>query len=148
MTVPSFNVSLRIRQRRNKDEKIITRENLIKIKQFILQHGKRKTYCSMYNNNPAYETKEYLFFLNPDTGQQNINCDPNKSDFHNLRILKVGAEKNQYRTVAFLDKHYVIVSTSWPTENLTILQIRQFVEDAMKEIETEIHKKRKLFGLF
>jgi hypothetical protein len=108
-------VRLRIRNDKS-DEKILNRENLIKIKQFILERGRRETYCNMYNNNPAYRTKSYHFYLNPDSGQQNINCDADKSDFNNLtiRISDLSGKKNQYRRVDFLDKYDTYITSTWP----------------------------------
>ena len=135
----TFDVRLRIRQEKA-EEKTITRENLIKIKQFILQGGKRETYCNMYNDNPAYQTKGYSFYLNPDSRQKNINCDPKKSDFHDLTIRKSDGGKNQYRKVEFLDEHYIYITTSWPTDDLTVLEVRQFVVDAMKEILVDVEE--------
>ena len=136
----TIDVRVRIRQKQS-EERIITRENLIKIQQFILKQGKRETYCNMYNNNPAHQTKNYRFYLDPDLDQNNINCDPKQSEFHNLTIRKADGGKNQYRTVEFLHKHYVYITTTWPTSDLTVLQIRQFVVDAMKEILADIGKK-------
>jgi hypothetical protein len=136
----TIDVRIRIRQKKS-EEKTITRDNLIKIQQFILQQGKTETYCNMYNNNPTYQTKNYRFYLNPDTGQENINCDPKKSKFHNLTIRKSDGGKNQYRIIEFLDEYYVYVTTNWPADDLTVQQIRQFVVDAIKEILAEIKKK-------
>ena len=78
----------------------------------------------MYNHNPAFHTKGFHFYLNPDSGQANINCDPAKSDFHNLTIRWSAGGKNQYRTVEFLDQHHVYISANWPTEDLSVGQIR------------------------
>ena len=137
----TIDVRLRIRQK-NAEKSIITRENLIKIQQFILKQGKRESYSSMYSNNPASQTKNYRFYLNPDPGQANINCDPKKSGFHNLTIRKSDGGKNQYRTVEFLDKHDVYITANWPTDDLAVQSIRKFVEDAMKELLDEIKKKK------
>ena len=136
----TIDVRLRIRQKKA-EKSIITRENLITIQQFILKQGKRETYCNRYNNNPASLTKNYRFYLNPDPGQANINCDPKKSGFHNLTIRKSDGGKNQYRTVEFLDKHDVYITADWPTNDLAVQSIRQFVEDAIKELLDEIKKK-------
>jgi hypothetical protein len=132
-------VRLRICQGQT-EEKTITRENLIKIQQFILSQGRRETYCNMYNNNPAYETKNYRFYLNPDTGQGNANCDLKKSGFHNLTIHKVNGGKNQNRTVEFLDKQCVLITANWPTDDLTVQQVRQFVVEAIEEIMSQTTK--------
>ena len=136
----TIDVRLRIRQEKKSEEKTITRQNLIQIQQFILKQGKTATYCNMYNDNPAHQTNNYSFYLKPDSGQKNINCDPKKSEFHNLTIRKADGGKNQYRNVEFLDKHYVYITSSWPTSDLTVQQIRQFVVDAMKEILIDIKK--------
>jgi len=40
-----------------------------------------------------------------------------------------------------VDKHDVYITTNWPTNNLAVQSIRQFVEDAMKELLDEIKKK-------
>ena len=136
----NIDVRLRIRQHKT-EENIITRENLILIQQFILKQGKHETYCNMYNNNPASQTKNYRFYLNPDTGQENINCDPMKSGFYNLTIRKSDGGMNQYRIVDFLDKHDIYITANWPTDDLAVQSIRQFVEDAMKELLDEIKNK-------
>jgi len=137
----TMDLRLRIRDKSH-NEKVITRANLIRIKQFILKHGLRETYCNMYNNNPAFHTKSFSFYLNPDTGQENINCDTDKSDFHTLTIRKSGGGKNQYRTVEFLDKHYIYIVVSWPTKDLTVSQAREFVIEAIKDILKEIEKEK------
>ena len=142
----TIDVRLRIRQTEPEAPKTIpreitiTRDNLIEIQQFIIKQGKRATYSNMYNNNPTHETKNYYFYLNPDK-VANINCDLKKSGFHNLTIQKSKAKDNQYRRVEFLDKHYVYITASWPTGDLSVQQIRQFVVDAMQEILAEIKKK-------
>jgi uncharacterized protein (DUF2141 family) len=134
-------VRLRISQGKPK-EKIITRENLIGIQQFILKQGKRQTYCNMYNNNPAYQMKNYQFFLNPDDGQGDINCDPKKCTFHTLVIRKAGRGRTQYRRIDFINKHCIDITANYPTDDLTVQQVRQFVNDAMVEIMAEIKKKQ------
>jgi hypothetical protein len=132
-------IDVRIKVRQDKDEEnIVTRENLIKIQGFILSQGERESYCNMYSNNPAYKTMNYRFYLNPDTGQENINCDPKKSDFHNLTIRKVDRGKNQYRTVEFINKNFIYISSNWPTDDLTVDEIYKLVADAMEEIMGEL----------
>jgi len=133
VTAETLEVRMRIHQKAA-EEKIINRENLIRIKQSILQNGQRTTYCNAYNNNPSQHTKRFYFYLNPDSGQDNIDCDPTKSDFNTLTIRAAGGGKNQYRTVGFIDKNYVYITANNPTEDLTVSQVRQFVEDALQEI--------------
>lgn len=124
------------------DEKTITRDNLVRIKQFILKNGQRETYCNMYNNNPAYQTKSFRFYLEPDSGPQNLNCDPAKSDFNSLTIRSVAGGKNQYRTVEFLDQHAIYITADWPTGDLTVNQIRQVADDALQEILAEVDTRK------
>ena len=40
----------------------------------------------MYNNNPHYSFVDFEAYLNPETGQANINCDTELSDFNELVI--------------------------------------------------------------
>jgi hypothetical protein len=68
------------------NEEIINKVNLDRIKYFILKKGLKTTYSQMYNDNPSYPTGHHDFYLNPDSGQRNINCDPKKSDFNILAI--------------------------------------------------------------
>jgi hypothetical protein len=137
----AFPVTIEARLRileKDADETIITKANLDTIKAFILQQGFRETYCNMYGNNPAYTTANYAFYLNPDTGQANIDCDPTKSDFNNLTIRSIPGGRNQYRNIEFVKEVYV--STSWPSDELTVGQIRDMATDALKEIMREMQK--------
>ncbi|MCP2029793.1 hypothetical protein L1276_004987 [Flavobacterium sp. HSC-32F16] len=52
-------------------------ENFEKVKEFILEKGNRKTYRNYDSNNPFYDFGEFQSYLGADTGQQNINNDPN-----------------------------------------------------------------------
>ena len=56
------------------------------VEQFILGKGDRLTYCNMFNNNPHYSCGSFDVFLDPTTGQHNINCDPALSGFNRLTI--------------------------------------------------------------
>jgi hypothetical protein len=56
------------------------------IKALIFERGDRQTYCNMYNDNPHLGFEGFDVFLNPDTGQANINCDPSRSDFNEMVI--------------------------------------------------------------
>jgi hypothetical protein len=115
-------------------ERFVTRANLGRVKQFILENGLRETYCNMYNNNPAYRTESFAFYLDPDTGQANINCKPEKSDFHTMTIRASDFRENQYRSVEFRDPGSIYIVADWPTEDLTVAQIRGFVTDALMEL--------------
>jgi hypothetical protein len=133
----SLRVSIRDGSR---NEKIITRKNLIKIKKSILKKGLRETYCNKYGNSPAHHTKNFYFYLDPDTGQENIDCDPTKSDFNSMTIRNKNliGHSNQYRTVEFLDEHTIHIIATWPSNDLTVTETRQFVTDAIKEILKDI----------
>ena len=124
------------------EEKTINRENLLRIKRFILDTGQRETYGNVYNNNPACHAKRFDFYLNPDTRQKNIDCDPNKSDFNSLTIRSKSGGKDQYRTVEFIGQHAVYITVNWPTDDLTVGQVRQFVEDAIKELLAELDQNK------
>lgn len=95
----------------------------------------------MYNNNPFYGTRNYSFYLNPDSGQANINCELNKSDFNTLTIRNPG-EANQYRDIKFLDDHYIYITVSWPKNDLTVFKVRRVATEAIKEILKEIEKEK------
>lgn len=136
----TIDVRLRIHGKTT-EEKTINRDNLLRIKRFILASGQRETYCNMYNNNPAHHTRRYDFYLNPDTGQKNIDCDPSKSDFNSLTIRSKPGGKDQYRMVEFVDQHTVYITANWPTDDLTVGRVRQFVEDAIEEFLTELDVK-------
>lgn len=137
----NIDVRLRIGQEGD-DEKVVTRSNFLKIKQFILKNGRRETYCNMYNRNPAFHTKGFQFYLNPDTGQRNMNCDPAKSDFNALTIRSTSGGSFQYRSVEFIDKHYIYVVASWPSDDLTLGELRKLVEEALTQIMAEMEQKK------
>jgi hypothetical protein len=65
---------------------VLSVENFQRIKEFILKNGDRRTYCNMYNHNPHYEFGTFHVYLNPEGGQSNINCDPDRSDFDEIII--------------------------------------------------------------
>ncbi|MCC5850398.1 MAG: hypothetical protein JJU29_20110 [Verrucomicrobia bacterium] len=137
----AMDVQLRIGQH-DEVEGVITRENLLLIKKFIIQGGLRETYGNMYNNNPAYHTSNFRFYLNPDTGQKNINCDLDKSGFHNIAIRSTSGKILGYLTVDFQEQNTVKVRLSRPTDDLTIGQLLKFVEDALKEILEEMNQEK------
>jgi hypothetical protein len=66
-------------------------------------------------------------------GQKNINCEIGKGGFHTLVILKRDGGKNQYRHVTFLNANDILISVPWPSEDLSVSNIREVVVDAMKE---------------
>ena len=65
---------------------LISYHDFEKIKAYILSKGDRQTYCNKYNSNPHYSFPGFEAYLNPEIGQQNINCDPALSDFNEMVI--------------------------------------------------------------
>ncbi len=65
---------------------VLTAAAFNQIKDHILAQGDRQTYCNMFNNNPHVVLGDMDIYLNPDTGQQNINCDLELSGFNHMVI--------------------------------------------------------------
>jgi hypothetical protein len=128
----TVDVNIRIRND-SSDEKVLNKANLVAIKKFIINNGLRGTYSQMYNNNPAYQTKRFAFYLIPDTGQGNINCEINKSDFQGL-VIRDPNGKNLNCEINFQNDFVIDIWVSGPTEDLTIAKIRKFATDAVEEI--------------
>jgi hypothetical protein len=118
---------------RSSEETVLNRANLTTVKEFIIKQGRRETYSNMYNDNPAFRLQPWMFYLNPDTGQQNINCEIGRSDFQTL-VIRVPQAKNQYCHIDFRDENTIIVSVPHPTDDLTAGQMRKFAEDAVKDL--------------
>jgi hypothetical protein len=76
---------------------IFSADNFEDLHVYILKNGDRETYCSMYNNNPHRSFEGFDLYLNPETGQANINCDPEISGFNILVIRDWDAEPQYYR---------------------------------------------------
>ncbi len=84
----------------------ISPESFNRIKNFILEKGDRKFYCSMYNNNPHFYFGTFHAYLNPDTGQKNINCDLSLSDFNELVIHDPDSEIQYLNVVLIKNINY------------------------------------------
>jgi len=82
---------------------LLPAQDFERIKNHILSKGERETYCNKYNNNPHYRFNTFDAFLNPEIGQQNINCDTTLSDFNEIVIRDRNAEP-QYYHILFLKK--------------------------------------------
>jgi hypothetical protein len=119
---------------------VLNRTNLIAIQKFILKQGQTETYCNMYNCNPSYSIDNYFFYLNPDTGQFNINCEPEKSGFHTLVIRNMDWGRDQYRDIEFKDEHIINITASWPNDDLDIARIREKTEEALKIIMNDMKR--------
>lgn len=136
---------------RSDEEAIINKTNLDRIKRFILNKKFTCTFSQMYNNNPFFQTDNYSFYLIPDPGgphnhpQWNINCDPKKGDFNILTIRRKIDEDlsddevdDQYRRINFSNPLYIRIMSDISDPNMKIYLIRQFPEQAIKEILTII----------
>ena len=139
----TLDVSLRIRNDKS-DEKIINRENLLKIKTFMIKNDFHETYCQAYNNNYAYLAKRFAFYLNPgDTLEKKVN-EMDESVFQTLVIRDPNNNRNQYCYIQF-DNEYEIdirIPVRFPKSNvdLTATEIREFASEAIQEILAEINK--------
>jgi len=135
-------------------DSIINRENLVRIKQFILLSKQTRTFCQMFNDNPFFETERYEFYLNPDPGgphkhpQWNINCDPSRGDFHTIIVRKKlayfrsdGDFQDQYRRLSFAGPDVQIVNDHDDSKVADDAKLKQFPEDAIKELLDIVHKK-------
>lgn len=56
------------------------------VKHFILKHGNTQTYRNFDSNNPHYKIDNTDIYLNAETGQRNINNNPDLSDFNEITI--------------------------------------------------------------
>jgi hypothetical protein len=125
---------------------VLNRANLIAIKQFILKQEHKETYCNMYNNNPFFAVKNYRFYLNPDPGpnghpQFNVNCDPQKTDFHTLVIRNMDWGPDQYRHIQFKKEvPWIDITVSWPNNELNVGKIRNRAEEAVNVILEEMKR--------
>ena len=88
-----------------KDKEILSVASFSRITGFILAHGDRQTYCQMYNNNPHVALGGVNLYLNPDTGPQNINCDPKLSGFNQLVIR---TDRMEYYSIKLDPKRSVL----------------------------------------
>jgi len=75
---------------------ILSVSNFESIKKYILKNGDRQTYCNMYNDNPHFSYGYFHVYLNPEIGQANIDCDPQKSDFNEIVIRDQNSEPQYY----------------------------------------------------
>jgi hypothetical protein len=68
------------------EKELLSVPSFKRIRDHVLAHGDRQTYCQMYNNNPHTALGGVDIFLNPATGQENISCDPKLSGFNEVVI--------------------------------------------------------------
>ena len=75
---------------------VLTAAAFNQIKDHILADGDRQTYCNMFNNNPHVTLGNMDIYLNPDTGQQNINCNLKLSAFNHM-VIRTRDPRKYYR---------------------------------------------------
>lgn len=117
----------------NPAETILKRENLIRVQEFILQHGEREI-----GNGIHYRTTNFIFNLNPDSGQPDNSGDTNKTNYQNFTIYFPGEGESGFVNCRSLrvecsNQFYVDISTPWKGD-LKISDIRAMVDDALKEL--------------
>ncbi len=115
-------------------ETLLTKKNLLRVQEWIIQQGSRQTYCSRYNSTPFFETARFNYYLNPDPGQQNINCDLAKSGFHTLAVCAKDGGRIRDLEIQFLPNRPLVLSVSWPSEDLAVGQIRALALESVREI--------------
>jgi len=117
---------------------VLNKTYFLLIKNHILARGDRQTYCNRYNHNPHFQFREFDIYLNPDIGQQNINCDSKLSDFNEMVIrtkdsdyynLTLGGEQNPGLVIR---QYYRHVSPDTITK-----EVEKFFKNALKEIESK-----------
>jgi hypothetical protein len=118
---------------------VLTVANFARIKKFILDQGKRQTYCNMFNNNPYWAFREFNAYLNP-PDQRNINCVIGKSEFNILVIQETEHGANRYWDVLQdetkkelrIQQHY-----SRTDPQILIKEAAEFFLKALTEIEKQ-----------
>lgn len=72
----------------NEQEKVLTVENFIKIRNFVIDQGETMTYCNMFNDNPTFQINETArIFLNP-SSQKYIDCKAPKEEFVEIIVFE------------------------------------------------------------
>jgi hypothetical protein len=123
------------------EREILTPKVFREIKDWILTRGDRMTYCAMYNNNPHAELGDVHLFLNPDTGQKNVNCDPKKSDFNHM-VLRTD-DPRRYHHVELKDGREDALIFRYGTDPETLHGTDpETVRKLFKAVLANIEKKR------
>ncbi len=116
---------------------VLTVAHFVRIQKFILDKGKRRTYCNMFNNNPCWKFPDFNAYLNP-PDQRNINCEIGKSAFDILVIQVTKPGPARYWDIALnrttnglrIQQHYA------RTEPKALIQeASEFFEKALTEID-------------
>lgn len=112
-------------------ETILKASSFNRIKDFVLAHGDRQTYCNMYNNNPHVALGNMDIYLNPDTGQQNINCDLKLSGFNSM-VVRTREPRKYYRFA--LNLRDTGPNLTIP-EGTNLNDLRTVIQNALSELE-------------
>jgi len=114
-----------------RDQELVTMQKFLWLKSYILAYGNRQTYCNMYNNNPHIGLTKMHVYLNPDTGQRNINCNLALSDFNYIVFRTEEHPPEHYEVgLSFKAKHAVLVFSNRPDRE----GLRKCFEDALAEL--------------
>ena len=119
------------------EDPVLTRANLIQIRQFILAGGQTSGLFNAFAEVPAYTTEKWGFYLFPDD-LGNRASDPKESGFHRLVVRWLDGGRNQYRHIIFTDEHRVVIEVPHPSDDLSVGQIRRVAAEAMVEILARI----------
>jgi hypothetical protein len=122
---------------------VLTVANFVRIQKFILDQGKRQTYCNMFNDNPYWAFPEFNAYLNP-SDQRNINCEIGKSEFNTLVIQVTKLGPNRYWEVLLdrtkkklrVQQHY-----SKTDPQALIKETSGFFQKALTEIDRQARHK-------
>ena len=116
---------------------VVTTENFVRLRRFIIAQGRRRTYCSAFNYNPYFPFTRFNLYLNP-ADQRNINCEIRKSDFPTLVIQTCEPGPYRYWHVHLdEDRQFLRMESPYANAEADALreQVASFFEQAQAEIE-------------
>jgi len=117
---------------------VLTVANFTRIQKFILDQGKRETYCNKFNNNPYWAFQEFNAYLNP-PDQRNIYCEIGKSEFNILVIQanKPGTDYGYWHILLDEPKKELRVLQYYSKKDPQVLikEVTEFFQKALKEID-------------
>jgi len=117
---------------------VLTVGNFVRIRQFILSQGRRRTYCNMFNDNPYWQFFGFNAYLNPAV-PTNINCEIGKFEFNTL-VIQVTAPHTKYWDI-ILDEAgkelRVRQYYSKPDSQVLVHEATEFFRHALAEVEQQ-----------
>jgi hypothetical protein len=122
---------------RNGSHPVLTVGNFVRIRQFILDQGQRRTYCNMFNHNPHWPFEEFNAYLNP-PDQRNMNCELGLSEFNTLVIQADGVGPTQYWHITLdSSSNSLCIEQNYSTARPQRLksEVATFFRKALAEIE-------------